>query len=1396
MRSLARLAWASIASLLAACSNQNAGFPADHCADDCVTPDQQLVIEPANSLLLVGSERRLTAMVLSPDGSRRDVTASVIWSSGDPQVFTVSADGTAAGVAPGQGVITARLPTLSAEARVVVSGQSVQQVRVSPIYERVTPGLTQQYKATAVLTDGAEVDITNHAGWSTSNGAVASIDAHGAAQGLAAGVTRVIAHYAGIASDVTGNAAMTVRPDSVTIESFLVEPAQVLALPGSQVAFHAIAITSANDRVDVSSDVSWQTSNPTIATVDASGMASALAAGDANIQATLTYHSQTYVSAGRLRVVSPSVTALRVAPQWSGVLVGQQQAYRATAVLADSSEVDVTGRVHWASDAPGVAEVTLDGVATGLTTGRARISASFTLQGTEFSDGGVLQVAERSPTLASLAVLPIDDHVLVDDDLQYQCIATMSDGSTSDATDRCDWSVEDDTVAVIDAGSGLLSGLAPGSTRVNARLVYLGVTALASTQVEVRQPIGIDSLQVTPAAAATVVGSSVAYRAHLVFSNGDKLDVTPNVAWTSDNNDVAHVDSLGVGHALAPGITSIHATATYLGVEYTDFALLRVSPPAVVVTEFRIVPPRQFVDIGNSAGFEAQLLMSNGEQVDVTRDVHWVSQNSDIAASTRVAGEFVGLAPGTATLRADFSYQGATYTSNAELRVVDTNVIVGLELQPPAPLLSIGGQQQMQASLLLRNGAAVDVTRRGSWSSSNPAVAVIDAFGEVRALTAGESVITKTLSVGNQSAQATVRVVDPRTQLVALRVAPAEQTVLIGDEVRFTASAIYLDGSRVDVSVPATWEVADPAIADVASQEGMILGIAAGATTVTTHYFTNGVELTDTAQIVVEPAPVTITSIDVTPAHQQVAAGNSADFTATAVLSDHRRVDVTGLVQWQSSNTAIAGASTNPGEFLTSTAGTATISATLVHLAQPVVGRATLTVTAPAPSYLELAPPQLRLTVGAQASLQAIVHYTDGSTEDVTRASWWQSAAPAVARVTSTLTPGRVTAMSAGTTTITATYHESLSASASVQVVEPALLSIELIPGSTHIAAGVIQRFTAIGTYDDESTQDITERAFWTSSDESVATIEPGEIQGAARGVAQGLATISATLDGVTGTADLAVTEATVVSVQIGPGDARIRVGQTQPFIAIARLSDGSRREVTTEATWVSSDSAVASVSNDADTAGTALGLAAGSTVIRAWYQAAVSNDATLVVTAAPVTALLVTPQDVTVTAGSPVYYTATAVLGDTTQIEITRLASWESSNTQVATVSNGLNKGLATTLTTGTTTILARLGSQTGQASLTVTGACKGKEDSIVIVRDITVRVGGTAQLQVVGIFSDGCQQDLTNDSSTVWKSSDDDVFTVGNKTGVVKGIGEGVASVEVKHRGNTDTATVTVVP
>ena len=91
----------------------------------------------------------------------------------------------------------------------------------------------------------------------------------------------------------------------------------------------------------------------------------------------------------------------------------------------------------------------------------------------------------------------------------------------------------------------------------------------------------------------------------------------------------------------------------------------------------------------------------------------------------------------------------------------------------------------------------------------------------------------------------------------------------------------------------------------------------------------------------------------------------------------------------------------------------------------------------------------------------------------------------------------------------------------------PTLVSIRVMPPSSSITLNAVQqlRLAAIGTYSDNSTQDLTTSATWSTSDTSVALVLTGPgAQGVVAPVAAGTVTITASLGNLSSTASVTVT--------------------------------------------------------------------------------------------------------------------------------------------------------------------------------------------------------------------------------------------------------------------------------
>ena len=172
-----------------------------------------------------------------------------------------------------------------------------------------------------------------------------------------------------------------------------------------------------------------------------------------------------------------------------------------------------------------------------------------------------------------------------------------------------------------------------------------------------------------------------------------------------------------------------------------------------------------------------------------------------------------------------------------------------------------------------------------------------------------------------------------------------------------------------------------------------------------------------------------------------------------------------------------------------------------------------------------------------------------------------------------------------------------------------------------------------------------------------------------------------------------------LVSIAVTPVSPTIAKGLTQQFAAIGTYSDSSTQNLTSTATWSSTNAAVATIS----AAGLATGVAAGTSNITAGLNGVTSPADVLTVTAVTLPVLVsvvVTPANAAIAAGGTQQYTATGTYSDASTQNLTGTATWSSTSAATATINSA---GLATGVASGTTTIQATSGSVSGSTGLTV---------------------------------------------------------------------------------------------
>ncbi|MCY3712440.1 MAG: DM13 domain-containing protein [Gemmatimonadetes bacterium] len=336
--------------------------------------------------------------------------------------------------------------------------------------------------------------------------------------------------------------------------------------------------------------------------------------------------------------------------------------------------------------------------------------------------------------------------------------------------------------------------------------------------------------------------------------------------------------------------------------------------------------------------------------------------------------------------------------------------------------------------------------------------------------------------------------------------------------------------------------------------------------------------------------------------------GGMFQFTAVAMTADGMVVDDVEFT-WMSDDPEVATVD-GSGMVTAVAAGTAMITATGNDVTS-MPATVTVAESAPMVDSVEIvdAMPAM-LEIGGTLQLMAVARTADGTMIGGATISW-SSDDIGVATVDTT---GLVTAVGAGMADITAMTEETTSDPVTVTVAEPPeVVRVAVEPMTATIEEGEMQQFTA--TAFDADDMEITGKTFtWSSSNTTVATINSSS--GLASAMEAGSTTITAMVDGKSGTAMLTVTEPppppppVVDRVTVSPSSPSIEEGETQQFSAMAFESDSTVISGKTF-TWTSSDTSKATISSS----GLATGKSAGSTTIRASVDGK-SGMATLTVTA------------------------------------------------------------------------------------------------------------------------------------------------------------------------------------
>ncbi len=850
---------------------------------------------------------------------------------------------------------------------------------------------------------------------------------------------------------------------------------------------------------------------------------------------------------------------------------------------------------------------------------------------------------------------------------------------------------------------------------------------------------------------STPLGISTQYLAIATYSDNSTADITEQASWSSADSTIATIDEKGLVKTLKVSSTGI--SASYQGVT-SNISTLTITD--AIATKVSIIPPTTRLAKGLTLQLQAIATLSDDTTRDVSTQASWRSSNPTVL-SVDDKGKATAIEAGDATVTATVQgVTGQTTISAVALTVSQIQII------PATVQLAIGTMTKLTAIATFADQSTQDVSSQVGWLSSNTAVATVDSTGLVTGVAAGST----TLSASLLGVTASTSIQVNNTSVSALQVIPAVTTIALGTKSQLQAIATFGDGSTQDVSSQVQWSSNDPFIASVDSL-GLVTGSGIGQATVTATLgaISRSATLTVTNAIA--------TALQVIPPTASLPKGTKLQFQAIATFSDNSSQDVTSQVNWNSSDISVATIDLN-GEATAFSEGGSSISANFLGVTSNTV---LLVVTNATVNSIQvvLNGGSGNLAKGSSVQFKAQAVLSDGSTLDVSSQAAWFSSDQTKVTINA---QGLATGVAVGTSTISASLNGVTSAGTVLTVTNATVSQIQITPPSLTLAKGTKGKLTAIATYSDNSTQDISNQVVWNSSNIGVATIN---LSGEVSAVSNGSATLTGSVGAVTSNSvSLSVTNASVNQIDLSATASTLAAGTKAQLTAVASYSDGSSQNITPLVSWSSSDSDVATVS----TSGEVTAVAPGTAVITGSFGGQTST-LTVTVTAATVSAIQISTPLTSLALGTNGQLKALATYSDDTLVDVTSQISWSSSApTLVSVDANGQIKALAV----GSAVISGSLGGASAAINIAATAATL---TGLTIDPIPNLASGNQAQLKATASFSNLTSQDVS--ALVSWQSDNTGVVTVSG-TGLAQGVTAGTANITASFLTGTDSKPITI--
>ena len=604
-------------------------------------------------------------------------------------------------------------------------GSTAYKVTIRPLtsvtgvkLDRTTMTLTEGGSKTLTASLAPENASNRSVLWESSDPAVAAVDSGGTVTGVSEGTATVTVKT--VDGGMTASCEVTVTaPVHVT----------GVSLTRSEMTIAENSVVFLTDNVTVIPDnatdkaVTWHSSDPSVAAVDAVGMVSGVSEGTAVITVKTKDGGKTAQIKFTIVAGNP-VESVTLDREELTIPFGGSAVLKATVSPHDATNPAVT----WYSDDPAVAKVSLSGRVTAVSAGIAKITV-------KTADGGktaACTVTVDPPVHVTGVTLDRTELTLVAGQSPYDQETLKVTVSPADATDKeVTWATSDFEIASV--YNGIVTGKTKGVADVTVKSKDGEKTAVC--KVTVIDPIHVTRVSIDPSM-SLVIGESKTMTP--VFTPSDATNKL--VIWSSSDEAVVKVDSYGVVTGVSEGAAAISA----LTVDGGKTALCVVTVTKPKVTGVTLDKTSLSLTVGSTGTLKATVKPDGADN-----GVTWSSSDKTVATVSS-SGKVTAVKAGTAVITVKTKDGGKT----AKCTVTVTVPVSGVTLNKTSVTLVAGESIALKATVKPADASDKKVT----WSSSKTAVATVSSSGKVTAVKAGTAVITVKTADGGKTAKCTVTV--------------------------------------------------------------------------------------------------------------------------------------------------------------------------------------------------------------------------------------------------------------------------------------------------------------------------------------------------------------------------------------------------------------------------------------------------------------------------------------------------------------------------------------------------------------------------------------------------------------------------------------------------------------